>query len=76
MEETKFLEFIESIQVLEMKPGDVVVLRVDKKIPTEYYMALNKAVKNVFVRVRKTDDIGVIILEPDLDIGIMREVMK
>ena len=70
------IEFVKSMEVLEMKPGDVVAFKIDRKISPVIHQQLRAAIKHTFMEVRGCEDVGVLIIEPGFDIGILRESDK
>ena len=70
------IEFVKSMEVLEMKPGDVVAFKIDRKISAVMHQQLSAAIKHIFMDALGREDVGVIIVEPGCDIGILRESDK
>ena len=67
----KEIEFIKSMEVLEVKEGDVLVVKIEHRISME----LNKKLENLVVE--KLPDaiknkVSVFVLDPGVDLGILR----
>jgi len=60
------IEFVESVKVLEIKPGDLIVIKVPVLLTTMQYSRLKAHIKNEY------PDWKFVILDGGADIGIIR----
>lgn len=60
------IEFVQSVQALEIKPGDLIVIKVPSLMPTAVYVNLRDQIKMEY------PDWKFIILDGGVDIGIIR----
>lgn len=60
------IEFVESIQALEIKPNDLIVIKAKEPLSAAYCVLLRDHVKRIIPEAR------CIILDADTDIGIIR----
>ena len=64
-------EWLESMQVLDVKDGDVVVLRHKGQITKETQTCLEKSLLPIFKK--RGIDCSVIVLEEGMDVGVLRK---
>ena len=60
------IDFIKSMKVLKLEPGDIIVLKSDQVLSMEMIKLLKD-------HVGKITETKVLILEPGLDIGVLRK---
>lgn len=65
----KEIEFIDSMKVLKIEPGDILVLKTDKYISGDNAKAISDYFKDIF----KKFDNKVLLLSDGMDIGILRK---
>ena len=65
------IEFIKSMEVLEVKKGDVLVVKMDSYVPLETSVKIEKIVKEKLPTKIK-EMVTVFVLTPDVDMGILR----
>lgn len=59
------VEFIQSMSVLSLQPGDKVIIKVKEKLSDQTYSRLRSMIQ-------KSVDATVIVLDSDMDIGVLR----
>ena len=59
------VEFIQSMSVLTLQPGDKVIIKVKEKLSDQTYSRLRSMIQ-------KSVDATVIVLDSDMDIGVLR----
>ena len=64
-------EFVKSLQVLSIKSGDLVIVKADMKISPETRRVIEETVKKLLPA-----DTKVAILEPGVDIGVLRRLAE
>lgn len=69
-ETRKEVELIKAMQVLEIKTGDVVILKTDIVLSSEAVARLNQAVREHLHAIER--NITVFVLEEGMDIGVLR----
>jgi len=69
------VEYIESMSALKVKAGDTVVVRVGKYLSdNKAQMVKEEVYSKLPVKIR--DSIGILVMGPDYDIGVLREGKK
>lgn len=68
MEEIKF---IKSMETLNIKDGDILVVKVDGKISPQVHHNLIEAIKQTLPEIMK--DMKVFVLEEGIDLGVVRK---
>lgn len=71
MKEIELLEFVDSIKICEIKPGDIVVLQCNQKLSPESFLRLKNLIKETFDKAGIKAEI--MILDQSIKIGVMRE---
>jgi len=66
-------DFIDSFGVLELKKGDVIVLKTKGRLSEEAYEALMKSFMKELRAITGDNDIKVMVLDQESDIGIIRK---
>ena len=59
------VEFIQSMSILSLQPGDKVIIKVKEKLSDQTYSRLRSMIQ-------KSVDATVIVLDSDMDIGVLR----
>jgi hypothetical protein len=66
------IEFIKNMQILELKEDDLLILKIKNSLSTEKLEKITKEIKNKIPEKLK-NKIGILILEENIDIGIIRQ---
>jgi hypothetical protein len=64
------LDKIESMKVLDIKAGDVLVVRVNHRVPIDRIALIGDQVKNAL---QLTDEINALVINDDLDVAVIRK---
>lgn len=59
------VEFIQSMSILSLQPGDKIIIKVKEKLSDQTYSRLRSMIQ-------KSVDATVIVLDSDMDIGVLR----
>ena len=65
----KQIDFIQSMQKLQLKPGDLLIVKCPFKIPEQYISKLSESIKNILAL--SGFDNKIMILEDGMDIGVL-----
>lgn len=65
------VEFIENMGILELKKGDLIVVKIDGRIPAERVKHIESAVRSKLPE--GLSDVGIIVIDSAAEIGILRK---
>jgi hypothetical protein len=65
------IEFVKSMQVLKIQENDILVLKIDRKLPAEMHGRLKDVIRENLPENLK-GKIKIFVLEEGLDIGVIR----
>lgn len=67
----KEAKFIKSMETLNIKDGDILVVKIDRELDSQMYHNFSKAMESHLPE--KLKDIKVLVLTPSVDLGVVRK---